>query len=95
MSVLAEAEARYRRAGELVEKIRARWMEEGEPLTTQGGATGRALVPHPLVKMLAEAERDADRYSRALMRRHPGPDPVAAVTAEVGLSPAAELRAVR
>jgi hypothetical protein len=35
-------------------------------VTTEGGATGRAVVPHPLVAMIARAERDAAAFGAAL-----------------------------
>ncbi len=40
-----------------------------------------------------EAELLADRLRQRLIPRHPGPDPVAAVAAKIGLSPTAKLRA--
>ena len=59
-----DAVVRFARAVQMAEKIRRSWMSEGEPLTFLH--SNGALVPHPLVKMLAEAERDAMRAGKAL-----------------------------
>jgi hypothetical protein len=59
-----DARDRYARACELAERIRAEWEGLGYPLTAEGGATGRAVVTHPLVLLLQNAERDAQRFSR-------------------------------
>lgn len=83
----------HAQAVDLVGRIEAEWESLGRPLTTEGGATGRALVPHPLVKMLQEARRDVDRFARALRRRHSGPVPSA--VPGIVPSPAAKLRAVK
>jgi hypothetical protein len=58
-----DARERYARAVELVERIRAEWEGLGRPLTAEGGATGRAVVTRPLVVLLQNAERDAQRFS--------------------------------
>lgn len=86
-----DAEQRYRDAVALVEKLRAAWAAEGEPVLALGGSTGRAPVPHPLVRMIQEAERDADKFAKAVKGRHSGPK----ATGVVGIaeSPAAKLRA--
>ena len=52
---MTDAETRYELAKDLADRVREQWDAEGCPLTTEGGATGRATVPHPLVKMLSEA----------------------------------------
>ena len=92
---MTDAETRYELAKDLADRVREQWDAEGCPLTTEGGATGRATVPHPLVKMLSEALSLADRLERALKRTHRGPVPSAVVAEDVGRSPAAKLRAVR
>jgi hypothetical protein len=58
---------------ELVEHIRSEWESLGCPLTAEGGATGRAVVTHPLVLLLQNAERDAQRFSHevAVQSRKP------------------------
>ena len=95
MSVQDDLAAQYEAAKELVAGIEAAWVAEGKPLLTEGGATGSAIVPHPLVKMLAEARRDVDRFARALQTKHRGPVPKAVVTARIGKSPAAKLRVAK
>lgn len=88
--------AQYEASKELVAGIEAAWVEAGRPLLTEGGATGSAIVPHPLVKMLAESRRDVDRFARALVSRHRGPVPKAVVTARIGKAPSsAKLKAVK
>lgn len=91
---MTDAEDRYAEAQKLVESARKQWYAEGCPLTTEGGATGRAVVPHPLVKMLSEALSLADRLERALKKSHRGPAPSAVEDGET-LKPAGKLRAVR
>jgi hypothetical protein len=91
--ITAEAQERYERATDIAAGIRVEWEALGSPLLTEGGATGRALVPHPLVKMLAEAERDADRFARVLRKTHAGPAQTA--VPRLGKSPAQKLRAVK
>lgn len=86
----------YEAAKELVQGIENAWIEAGRPLLTEGGATGSAIVPHPLVKMLAEARRDVDRFARALVARHRGPEAKAVVRAGMGRAPSsARLKAVK
>lgn len=69
--MLQDALDRYVLAVDLVERLRKAWEDDGRPVMAEGGATGRALVPHPLIAMIANAERDAARFSAAL-----GLDPV-------------------
>ena len=76
-----EARARYERAVALADQIRDQWLAEGAPLTTLGGATGQSVVPHPLVTMLARAERDANMFLRVLKPRQPVGRPVGNATA--------------
>lgn len=59
-----DAVLRFARAVQMAEKIRREWIAEGEPLAFMH-ANG-LLGQHPLVKMLADAERDAMRAGRAL-----------------------------
>ena len=84
-----EAENRYQEAVERRNGIRDAWEKEGSPLLTSG-STGQ-IVPHPLVKMLNEADLLCDRLGAVIRKRHRGPQPSAVVTP----SPAAKLRAVR
>jgi hypothetical protein len=64
---------RYERAVDLVERVRSEWEGLGHPLTAEGGATGKAVVTHPLVLLLQNAERDAQRFSHeaAVQSRRP------------------------
>jgi hypothetical protein len=55
---------RFAQAVMMTAKIRREWVKAGEPLTYTHH--NGALVPHPLVKMLTESERDAARAGRAL-----------------------------
>ena len=59
-----DAVLRFAHAVQMTEKIRSEWMRDGEPLTYQHH--NGAIVPHPLVKLLAESEKDAARAGRAL-----------------------------
>lgn len=68
----AEAVDRYVSAVALGAKLRAEWAELGEPLLEMGSM--RQPIPHPLVKMIADADREAARYSTAI-----GLDPTAKV----------------
>jgi hypothetical protein len=59
-----DAVLRFARAVDLVEELREEWIAEGRPklFTHSNGA----LVPHPLLKLIAETEKDAARFGRAL-----------------------------
>lgn len=59
-----DAVVRFARAVQMVEKVRAEWIAEGEPLLFEH--SNKSLVPHPLVKLLAESEKEAARAGRAL-----------------------------
>jgi hypothetical protein len=60
----ADVVLRYARAIDMVEEVRAEWIAEGRPkLFTH---TNGAVVPHPLVKLLADSEQAAARAGRAL-----------------------------
>jgi hypothetical protein len=73
MSVDEDARERYTQAVELAKRVRAEWAELGCPLTTEGGSTGKAIVIHPLVALLLNVERDAQRFSHevAVQSRSP------------------------
>jgi hypothetical protein len=60
----ADVVLRYARAIDMVEEVRAEWIAEGRPklFTHSNGA----VVPHPLVKLLADSEQAAARAGRAL-----------------------------
>lgn len=59
---------RYARAADLAGLLRAEWEAAGRPATSKGGATGKVLVAHPLVKMIGEAEAEAAKLYEALLR---------------------------
>jgi len=59
-----DAVLRFARAVDMADFVRADWVDRGRPLMYEH--TNGALVPHPLVKLLAEAEKDAARAGRAL-----------------------------
>ena len=87
-----DAVARYEAARDLAKRLQDEWEALGSPLLSEGGATGKAIVPHPMIKMIREAEQQAHRFSEAIRgKKIPGPDPVA-VMKPVGLSPAQQLR---
>jgi len=77
-----DAAIRYARAVDLAEELRAEWIDYGRPkLYTVNNGT---LVPHPLVKMLREAETDAARFGRALKL-----EPAAVKRSTIGRPPGA------
>ena len=88
----ADAEARYLEAVGRRDAIRDAWIAEGSPLLSQG-STGQ-LVEHPLLKMLRDHDLLVDRLGAVVSRRHRGPEPSGVVSASIGKSPAAKLRAV-
>ncbi len=88
--VFFDAEFRYDAAVALVDQIRGEWVAIGSPLLADG-SMGQ-LVPHPFVRMLREAERDASRFGELLKKKHRGPAPTAVLQAKIGKSPASKLR---
>jgi hypothetical protein len=67
--------AAWRTAEERAVEVRAAWRLEGAPMTTLGGATARALVPHPLLAEMERAERQAARLREVVRKTHRGRDP--------------------
>ena len=59
-----DAVLRFARAVDMADFVRADWNDRGCPLLFEH--SNGALVPHPLVKLLAESEKDAARAGRAL-----------------------------
>lgn len=91
--MIEDAVARYERQVAMVEMLRKEWRDLGEPLTAEGGATGRAIVVHPLVVAIQDAEMRAARLRRETFdKRKPG-KPVGA-NAAPDRQPKAKLRAV-
>lgn len=66
MSVHSDAADRYAdsvaRRALLVET----WESLERPVLGKGGATGQAMVPHPLIAMMREADALCDRLSKSL-----------------------------
>jgi hypothetical protein len=94
LKVEQDALERYWRAVELADGVRAAWEKDGQALTVTwpNGTVSEA----PLLKLLREAERDCERFARAIPKpaRRPGRKPVATMETTIGKSPAAKLRAV-
>lgn len=76
-----EAELAYHRAVERVEALVGEWESLGRPLMAEGGSTGRVTVPHPLIRMIQEAEVIADKLRQPLLKKHRGPDPSGVIQA--------------
>src|SRR5215213_7148348 len=74
-------------------EVRAAWRLEGAPMTTLGGATGRAIVPHPLLAEMERAERHAARLREVVRTKHRGPSPRAVLgIGGIGASKSSQLR---
>lgn len=58
----SDAVLRYVRAVDAAARMHQQWADDGYPATTLGGATGAAVVPHPLPKMV----RDAQAFAQSL-----------------------------
>lgn len=93
MSVQDDLVRNYEGAKQLVEALEAEWIALDRPLVRHdGGATGRSMVEHPLVKMLQVARRDVDRLAKGVASAERGRPQVAKVQASVGASPSAQRR---
>lgn len=88
-----DAVTAYDAAEERARILRKHWEDEGMPLYTEG-STGQ-LVPHPIIKMIHDAELLADRLRKNVQSKHAGPNAKAVATAKIGKSPAQKLRAVK
>ena len=60
------AVAEYALSIHRVDRLRKAWREAGEPAVTTGGATGLAIVPHPLVGMIGQAEKQTHELASSL-----------------------------
>ncbi len=80
MSVHTDAADRYAAACDRRDLLVKTWDDLGRPVLGEGGATGRAIVPHPLIAMLREADASCDRLSNALKSAQKG-RPVGAASA--------------
>ena len=73
--------------------VRAARRLEGAPMTTLGGATGRAVVAHPLLAEMEKAEKHAARLREVVRTRHRGPDPRGVLgIGAIGASRSSQLR---
>jgi hypothetical protein len=73
-------------------EIRAAWREAGSPMVTSGGATGKAVVAHPLLREMELAERHAARLRELVRKRQMGRPPTAVIGGRIA-SPSSRLRA--
>jgi hypothetical protein len=91
LRVERDALERYWRAVELADGVRVAWEAEDRPLTFEwpNGVVSEA----PLLKLLREVERDAERFARAVPK--PAKRPGRKQVAVVGPSPALKLRSVK
>ena len=80
----------WRIAEDRAVEVRAAWRLEGSPMTTLGGATGRAVVSHPLLAEIERAERHAARLREVVRKKHRGPSPQAVLG--IRASPSSRLR---
>jgi capsid protein len=86
---------RYWAAVELADSIRQAWEEQGKWLTVT--LPNQCEVEAPLLKLLRQAERDCERFARAVPtpERRPGRKPVAVVEPALLRTPLAQLDAKR
>jgi hypothetical protein len=89
-----EAVEAYSESLKRVRALRAEWARLGEPLTAEGGATGRAVVAHPVLREIREEEKLADRLRQGLLVKRMGRPPEAIVEPKLGRAPS-QLRAVK
>jgi hypothetical protein len=76
-----EALERYARLVDMAAHLRDEWTKAGCPVTTTGGSTGQVLIPHPLPKMIRDAERSAATAWTALKVPRPRGRPQGAASA--------------
>src|SRR6185437_5472191 len=61
-----DAIERFAQAVQLVVDVRAEWDRLGRPFLAEGGSSGKVEVAHPKVRMISDAERDAERCGAAV-----------------------------
>jgi phage terminase small subunit len=97
--LLYDRAANYAFAVDRGDKARQMWRREGEPLLVT--PTKGPDYAHPLLKVMDDADKAANRFAKELKieapgkQKHRGPDPKAVVQPDIGSSPAAKLRAVK
>ena len=96
--LLAESASRYAYAVDLADGAREAWLAQGRPLTVLW--PNGIESPHPLLKVMRDAEHDAAKFAVALgidarVRGRSGRRAEAVIEPKIGTSPAAKLRAVR
>jgi hypothetical protein len=96
--LLFEAASRFAFAVDLAQESRKVWYGLEQPLTVE--YPNGIEAPHPLLKIVREAETDAARFAVALgidakVKGRPGRKPEALIGPKVGRSPAAKLRATK
>ena len=70
---IEHARLRYQNQVELVRELRREWETLGYPATALGGATGKAIVAHPLALAIQAAEVRANTFLRSCLdKRAPG-----------------------
>jgi hypothetical protein len=96
--LLFEAASRYAFAVDLAHESREVWHGLEQPLTVE--YPNGIQAPHPILKVVRDAELDAARFALALgidakVKGRPGRKPEAVIGPKVGRSPAAKLRATK
>jgi phage terminase small subunit len=59
---MTEQIGRYARAADLAARLQDKWEKDGRPITVKGGATGKADVTNPIIKLISDAEKDAATF---------------------------------
>jgi hypothetical protein len=70
-----------------LESVRDAWEVEGCPVTTLGGATGRAVIAHPMLEELRQLERHIAHLRSKLWPGAAGRPPESVPDAVVALGP--------
>jgi len=92
---LRDAIVRYNEQVEIIAALRKRWAQLKKPLTTEGGATGRAMVVHPLLTEIQAAELRADRFMERVLQKRKVGRPAGSTTAPDRAQPSSRIRSVK
>ena len=68
----AETMQRYTDAMDRRAALIAEWERLERPMLCDGGATGKAIVPHPLIAMIQAADMLCDRLGKSVRQRDVG-----------------------